>query len=140
MGYKLTAKMVEKLKRSFNNCAIDKINDTLAEREQDERNTVRITININFDDLTKVMSEVTFIFYKGIEVLPLQHLELNKWLPIEKIDYSVIDENVIFKDKSGELTLHNVAKLTGTKSTILCNIDDTWHCLDNKTHFMIFEQ
>ena len=140
MSYKLTDKMVEKLKASFSLHAIDKINDALAEHEQDAGHVVRITVNISYDDLAKVMNKVQFDFYIGEEVLPLRTLELNKWLPIEKIDHSVIGENVVFKDKSGELTLHNVARLSDTKSTILCNIDDTRYCLDSMTHFMIFEQ
>lgn len=140
MGYKLADKTIESLQRVFHKEAIDRIASTLTSVEQKDGGCVKVTVNTHFGDFAGVMNEVTFVFDIGREVLPIPPLEHNKWLPIEKINSSVIDENVIFKDRSGELTLRNVYEADHTDNTILCRIDDSWHSLDNMTHFMIFDQ
>lgn len=140
MGYKLTDKAIESLKRVFTSDGINRIVQKLQNHKQDGGGYVQVTVDMSFGDFGRYMKEVTLAFYIGTEVLPIEPLELNKWLPIEKINNHVLEENVIFKSKYKELTMHNVGCLSTADNTIYCNINSTWYSLDDMTHFMIFEQ
>ena len=140
MGFKLTERVKEKLKKIFPQHAIDKINCALSLCEDTGSYYVIVDVDVNCDDYTNFMSKVQFTFEIGKEVTRCFPLEVNKWLPINQIDHQVIDKNIIFKDKSGKMALHNVGALDNTDNTILCNNDLTWYDLDDIEKFLIFEQ
>ena len=140
MGFKLTDETIEGLQRVFHKETVDKIARTLEGVSQKDGARVQTSVNTNFLDFAGVMKEVTFVFDIGREVLPLEPLELNKWLPIEKINSHVLERNIIFKNKYEELTLHNVGAIDKDDNTVFCNIDNTWYSLEDITHFMIFKQ
>lgn len=141
MGYKLTESAIEKLKKTFSSYAINKINRELARLEYTvPLGPAQVEVDVNCDDYESVISKAVFVFAIPDEAQPIYPLEHNKWINIKEINQHVVDENVIFKDKSGELTLRNVARIDSTDNTVLCNIDDTWYNLDNMTHFMIFDK
>ena len=140
MGFKLTESAKEKLKKIFPRHAIDKINCALSLCEDTGSYFIRVDVDVNCDDFTNFMSKVQFTFSKGEEVTLCFPLEVNKWLPINKIDNQVIGKNIIFKDKSGKMTLHNVDVLDNNDNTILCHNDRTWYDLDDIEKFLIFEQ
>lgn len=140
MGYALTDRTIESLKRVFTSDGVNRIVHALQNHEQENKAVVRINVDTCFGDFGRYMKEVEFAFNIGSEVLPIQPLEQNKWIPIKQINHHVVGENVIFKSKCKELTMHNVEELDATDNTILCNIDNDWYSLDDMTHFMIFEQ
>ena len=140
MGFKLTESATKELKEIFPQRAIDKINSALILCEYTDNDIVRVDVNVNCDDYTNFMSKVQFTFAIGTEVTPCFQLEVNKWLPINQIDNQVIGKNIIFKDKSGKMAMHNVDTLDSNDNTILCHNDLTWYDLDDIEKFLIFEQ